>query len=235
MQQTVVALLPMKAHSERVPRKNFRELAGKPAVLWILDTLLSLHEVSTVVINTDAREELARVGVTDSDRVMLRDRKESLRGDLVSMNLILADDVEAVSADTYLMTHTTNPLLGANTIRAALHRWKEVGETHDSLFGVNRVQERFYRADGTAINHDPDKLIRTQDLDPWFAENSCLYLFTRDSFRQTGARIGRRALQFATPALESVDIDGPEDWFLAEALLEKRLRDGCEMPGEIPQ
>ena len=225
MRQSLLALLPIKAHSARVPRKNFRPLAGKPLVRWILDTLLSVPEVTGVVINTDARSILAEIGIVDSDRVMIRDRKPELCGDFVSMNLILEDDITAAAADQYLMTHTTNPLLSANTVRSAIERYRGAGLEIDSLFTVNRFQTRFYRADGSAVNHDPNNLIRTQDLEPWYEENSCLYLFTRESFAKTRARIGRSPMMLETPPLESVDIDEPHQWYMAEALLEKRERE----------
>jgi CMP-N-acetylneuraminic acid synthetase len=140
------------------------------------------------------------------------------------MNRILEDDVKHVPADVYLMTHTTNPLLKTSTIREALEAFEQGRKmgTGDSLFAVNRVQTRFYREDGTAVNHDPSKLIRTQDLEPWFEENSNLYIFTAESFGQTKARIGKRPILFETPKLESVDIDGPEDWNLALALAKAR-------------
>jgi len=77
------------------------------------------------------------------------------------------------------------------------------------------VQTRFYRADGSAVNHDPNVLLRTQDLEPWFEENSNLYVFSRDSFAATDARIGRRPLVFETGKLESIDIDDQADWDLA--------------------
>ena len=75
-----VALLPMKAHSGRVPQKNFRLFAGKPLFRWILDTLLSLEEIECVIINTDAREILAGHGLLESKRIQIRDRKFHLRG-----------------------------------------------------------------------------------------------------------------------------------------------------------
>lgn len=224
MSQSIVALLPMKGQSERVPGKNFRNMAGKPLMRWMLDTLLTVQRISKVVINTDAREQLEKIGVTDSERVLIRDRKEELCGHTVSMNRILADDIGAVAADLYLMTHTTNPLISAATLRDAINGL--IGNPDaDSLFSVNRVQTRFYTRNGAAVNHDPDNLIRTQDLEPWFEENSCLYLFTRDSFARTGARIGKQPMLYETPPLESLDIDEPHDWLLAEALLEKRERD----------
>lgn len=213
-----IALLPMKANSERVPDKSFRELAGKPLFRWMLDTLLCLDAIDTVVINTDAREILRDCGLEESARVLIRDRAEALCGDTVSMNRIIEDDLAAVPADRYLMTHVTNPLLSAATIAAAMERFTAAGDRHDSLFGVNRVQMRFYREDGSAVNHDPDVLVRTQDLEPWFEENSCLYLFTRESFARTGARIGAAPMMYEVPKLESVDIDDPEDWIMAEAL-----------------
>lgn len=216
-QPRIVALLPMKANSERVRGKNFRDFCGKPLFRWILDTLLSVPEIYLVVINTDARGILAENGLTDSDRVLIRDRKPEICGDLVSMNKVLADDVGNVEADLYLMTHTTNPLLSANTLRGAIAAFRAARAEGraDSLFTVDKIQTRFYRADGSAVNHDPDNLIRTQDLEPWFEENSNLYLFTRDSFAATQARIGKKPMLYESPRFESIDIDDQEDWEFA--------------------
>ena len=97
----LIALLPMKAHSERVPGKNFRDFCGKPLYRWILDTLLGLAEIERIIINTDAHDILLEKGLEECDRVRVRERKRELRGDLVSMNRILADDIVAVPADTY--------------------------------------------------------------------------------------------------------------------------------------
>lgn len=221
----LVALLPMKAHSERVPGKNFRDFAGKPLFRWILDTLLALEEVERVIINTDARDILDGKGLKEGGRVLIRDRKPELCGDAVSMNRILADDIAAVESELYLMTHTTNPLLSAATLRAALAAFREAqgAGRADSLFSVNKHQCRFYRADASPINHDPARLLPTQDLEPWFEENSNLYLFTAQSFESTAARIGRKPLLYPTPKYESLDIDTPADWTLAELAARAQL------------
>jgi CMP-N-acetylneuraminic acid synthetase len=216
----IVTLLPMKANSERVKGKNFKPLYNKPLFEWILDSLTSLPQISKVVINTDARDILAANQLFDSERVEIRDRKPEICGDFVSMNLVIADDIANVPADVYLMTHTTNPLLSAATIQKALQQFLDAREngSADSLFTVNRFQTRFYRQDGTAINHDPNNLIRTQDLEPWYEENSNLYIFTAESFAATGARIGKKPILFETPRLESIDIDDQTDWNLAESV-----------------
>jgi CMP-N-acetylneuraminic acid synthetase len=220
MSDPIVALLPMKANSERVRGKNFREFNGKPLFRWILDTLLSVEQIDRVIINTDARAILADHGLVDSDRVSIRDRKPEICGDFVSMNLVLADDVANVPARAYLMTHTTNPLLTAASVRGALALFEQgqADGSCDSVFTVNKFQTRFYRADASAINHDPDNLIRTQDLEPWFEENSNLYVFSRESFASTNARIGKRPKMFEMGRTESVDIDDAESWQMAEAM-----------------
>lgn len=226
----IVALLPMKANSERVKGKNFRDFCGKPLFRWILDSLLSVKEIGHVIINTDARHILAENGLTETDRIVIRDRRLEICGDNVSMNLILADDVANVEADIYLMTHTTNPLMSGHTIREALAAFREalaIGKA-DSLFSVNKVQTRFYRVDCSPVNHDPDHLIPTQYLEPWYEENSNLYLFTRGSFAKTQARIGTQPIMFETPFFESIDIDTPDDWdfaVLAARYLQEKKRD----------
>jgi CMP-N-acetylneuraminic acid synthetase len=229
----IVALLPMKAHSARVSEKNFRDFNGKPLFRWILDVLLEIPGIGKVVINTDAREILREKGLVESGRIQIRDRDRNLRGDLVSMNRILEDDIKHVPADVYLMTHTTNPLLTTNTIHRALEVFRQGRQrkTADSLFSVNRIQTRFYRADGTAVNHDPKNLVRTQDLEPWYEENSNLYIFTAESFAKTNARIGERPVLFETPKLESIDIDGPDDWNLALALAKGRDESFADVGG----
>lgn len=219
-QYKCVALLPMKANSERVKGKNFREFAGKPLFRWILDSLLSVDAIEKVIINTDAREILAENGLVDSDRVMIRDRKPEICGDLVSMNLVLEDDVDNVDSEMYLMTHTTNPILSPETINGAIEKY-QMGVANgscDSLFTVNKIQTRFYREDMSAVNHDPDNLIRTQDLEPWFEENSNLFIFSKQSFKSTNARIGKKPAMYEMNKIESVDIDEQQDWDLAELI-----------------
>lgn len=224
----VVALLPMKANSERVKGKNFRDFAGKPLFKWMLDTLLSISAIERVVINTDARHILSANGLLDSDRVQIRDRRTEICGDMVSMNLVIEDDLNNVDSQIYLMTHTTNPLLQRNSIESGINKFSDAlrkGDA-DSLFSVNKVQDRFYDADARPLNHDPSNLVRTQDLEPWFQENSNLYLFTKKSFENTKARIGRKPMMLETEPYESTDIDTPSDWELAEIIVEYYRRKG---------
>ena len=219
--EKITALLPMKANSSRVPGKNFRSFHGKPLFRWILDTLLEIDSIDKVIINTDARSILSQHGLNSSEKIIIRDRKKEICGDDISMNLVIQDDIDNISSETFLMTHTTNPLLSSSSIKRAIARFNQ--SKADSLFTVNKVQSRFYRADCTPINHDPSILIPTQNLEPWYEENSNLYIFSRKSFNNAKARIGLNPILFETPELESIDIDTESDWDFA-SLAAKHLQ-----------
>ena len=80
----------------------------------------------------------------------------------------------------------------------------------DGLVGLVRTEGRRH------LTHR--NLKRTQDIEPWYEENSCLYFFNKSSFNKTNSRIGISPQMFVTPSLESVDIDEVSDWILAESL-----------------
>jgi len=222
METSVIAYVILKGHSERVPGKNFRELGGRPLYRWVLDTLLSVPAIERVVLDTDAEPQLREAGLPTDPRLTIRRRPSRLRGDDVTANTLiegaLADG--ALDGDVLLMTHPTNPFLSAGTVKAALSTFRRVRRdgSGDSVFTVTRHQTRFYREDGSPVNHDPNKLMPTQALEPWFEENSNLYLFDSASFESSGSRVGRRPVLFETPQRESLDIDTPDDWAMAEVI-----------------
>lgn len=207
----------MKGHSERVPNKNLRDFCGRPLFHHILTGLLAVRDISEVAIDTDSEEIAASAAIFD--RVRIIERPADLRGDMVPMNDIIAHDIGVLEGSRFLQTHSTNPLLTATTIDKAVGVFLEGEPEHDSLFSVTRLQTRLYRGDATPLNHNPAELLRTQDLEPVWEENSNIYIFSRDSFAAAGkARIGLRPQLFEIDALEAIDIDEPRDFALAECL-----------------
>mgnify|MGYP006302773285 CR=1 FL=1 len=164
------------------------------------------------------RSRVIAEGPRLSPKVRVLERPEALRGDFVSTNKLFAYDLEHSDADIYLQTHATNPLMRAETFAAALAAFLEHEDECDSLFGVTRYLSRFYDGDGTPVNHDPEELIRTQDLPPLYEENSCVYVFTKESFANRERRIGEKPFMFVTPELESIDIDDEFHFKFAEIL-----------------
>lgn len=218
---TVTALVPMRHHSQRVPQKNYRLLDGKPLYQHILTTLLAVPEITRIVVDTDSPVIVA--GITEFfPAVEVIERPEELRADDVSMNTILQYDISRAPSDFYLQTHSTNPLLRAETLSKAIQTFLSAYPQRDSLFSVTRLQTRLYDRHGKAINHDPRVLIQTQDLPPVYKENSCLYLFSADTLAKQGTRIGETPILFETEPEESWDIDEEIDFKLVELMIKAR-------------
>lgn len=217
----IVAIVPMRHASERVSGKNYRNFGDRPLYHHIVRSLAACAQISETVIDTDSP-----VIVEDAQRsfpsVAVLERPPHLRDGTVPMNDVLLHDVRRIEADFYVQTHSTNPLLRASSIASAVDRFLAGQPNCDSLFTVTRLQTRLWTADGQALNHDPRVLVRTQDLPPVFEENSCLYIFSRESLERDGNRIGQRPVMHELPADEAWDIDDELDFTIAEALYERR-------------
>jgi CMP-N-acetylneuraminic acid synthetase len=216
----LAALVPMRHHSQRVPAKNYRMLAGKPLFHHILETLMFVPLINQIVVDTDSQPIINGLRKY-FPKVRIIRRPENLSADNVPMNDILLYDTEQVEADFYLQTHSTNPLLRRETISKGIQTFLADYPNHDSLFSVTRLQTRLYDANGKAINHDPSVLIQTQDLPPVYEENSCLYLFTRENLVKHHHRVGEKPLMFEIPADEAWDIDDEIDFEICEFLVKK--------------
>ena len=216
----------MKGHSERVPNKNMRPFAGQPLYHCIARVLEESDQVETIVINTDS-ELIAEDATRHFSKVKIHIRPEAIRGDLVPMNAIIADDLARAGGEHFLQTHSTNPLLTTATLDGAIRNYFAALAQHDSLFSVTRLQTRLYWEDGRPVNHNPAELLRTQDLPPLFEENSNFFLFSKSSFAAANnKRIGLRPLMFPMDKLEAVDIDEEVDFKLAEVLYRLRAEGG---------
>jgi CMP-N-acetylneuraminic acid synthetase len=226
MTQKIVALVPMRHHSERVPGKNYRPLASKPLYHHILDTLKAVSELDGILVDTDSPVILAGLE-KDFPDVEAIERPEHLRGDAVPMNEILVHDTGLVDATYYLQTHSTNPLLRPQTVSDAINLFLANIPEYDSLFGVTRLQTRLYDQLGRPVNHNPNVLLRTQDLPPIYEENSCLYIFTRETLLARRNRLGERPLMFEVPSIEAWDIDEELDFTVADTLFRQLYGDSA--------
>ncbi len=217
----VVALVPMRHYSERVAGKNYRPLAGKPLYAHIITTLLNCPEIHQIVVDTDSPVVMEGLKVSFPQVTVLQ-RPPHLRDGSIPMNEILLHDTAQVKADFYLQTHSTNPLLRSETISGAIQTLLANYPFYDSLFSVTRVQTRLWDQLGRAINHNPAILLRTQDLPPVFAENSCIYIFTRQTLETRRSRLGDRTYLYEIDPAEAWDIDDELAFLVADLLLQHR-------------
>ena len=220
-QPVITALVPMRHHSQRVPGKNYRPLAGRPLYQHIIQSLLDCPEIARVVVDTDSPEVLDGLR-QHFPQVHTLDRPEHLRADDIPMNEILLYDTAQFPSDLYLQTHSTNPLLRPETISRAVQTLQANYPAYDSLFSVTRLQTRLWDGLARPINHNPAILLRTQDLPPVYEENSCIYLFTRPTLELRRNRIGERPFLFEIDRDEAQDIDEEIDFTIADLMMRAR-------------
>jgi CMP-N-acetylneuraminic acid synthetase len=217
----IIALAPMRHHSQRVPQKNYRSLAGKPLFHHILDSLLACPEIEQIVVDTDSEPVIEGLR-QHFPQVQIIVRPEHLRQADIPMNEILTYDTAQYEADLYLQTHSTNPLLQPETIQAAIHSMLNRYPAYDSLFSVTRIQARLWDQLGRAINHNPAILLQTQDLPPVYEENSCMYIFSRQTLLSRRNRIGDRPMLYEIDAAEAWDIDEALDFEIVNFLMSRK-------------
>jgi CMP-N-acetylneuraminic acid synthetase len=220
MMSKLVALVPMRHHSQRVPGKNYRPLAGKPLYQHIVETLLACPEITQVVVDTDSPPVIQGLQ-RNFPQVLVLERPEHLRAEQIPMNEILIYDTGQVQADLYLQTHSTNPLLRPQTVSSAIQSLLASYPAYDSLFSVTRMQTRLWDQLGRAINHNPAILLQTQDLPPVYEENSCLYIFNRQTLINRRNRLGERPMMFEIDAAEAWDIDEELDFEITNFLMSR--------------
>lgn len=219
MNATVAAIVPLRHDSERVPGKNYRLFAGRPLYHHVVEQLLVTPAITEIVIDTDSSvimEDAAKVFPS----VRLIERPEHLRDGMIPMNEILLNTVSQVKADFYLQTHSTNPLIRNTTIQSAIEQFLQGYPALDSLFSVTPLKTRLWDEHIRPVNHNPDMLIRTQDLAPLFEENSSLFIFSQEMLQLRRNRIGERPVMFVMDRVEAWDIDEELDFAFGEMLYE---------------
>jgi len=213
----------MKENSQRVPNKNMKSFDSKPLYHTIVKSLLNSKYIENVIINTDSKTIIKDAQENFKNEINIINRPTQIQGDFVSMNDIIAYDLSQLEGEHFLQTHSTNPLLKTNTIDKAIEKYFEDLEKFDSIFSVTKVQTRFYDKNAKAINHNPNELLRTQDLEIMYEENSNFYIFSKKSFKlSNNKRIGLKPQIFEINKLEAIDIDEIEDFIIAELLYKNK-------------
>jgi CMP-N-acetylneuraminic acid synthetase len=222
MTYKLVALMPMRHSSERVKGKNYRPFGdGRPLFQHMLDVLVACKTIDKVVIDTDS-PTVKDICVAQYPQVQIIDRPEHLRDGAIPMNNILLHDISKVDSEFYLQTHSTNPLLSLETVERAVDTLFNNYPVYDSLFSVTKMQTRLWDPLARAVNHNPNILLRTQDLPPLYEENSCIYIFEKKTIIERQNRIGFRPYMFEIDPFEAEDIDIEINFQVAEAIWRAR-------------
>lgn len=213
----LTAILPMRSGSKRIPRKNLLELEGRPLFSWALETIQECLIIDKIVVDSDSEEILNRVSDAFPD-VLLRLRPSSLGTDETSMNKVIESALKELEGEWFLQFHATTPFLQKQDIIDAVKLVIKNDSLYDSGFGVTEIKARLWDEERRPVNHDPNLLLPTQDLEPVLVENSSFYIFSKNGFKKTQNRIGSSPLLFKTSHLSGIDIDTQEDLDFARVM-----------------
>lgn len=207
-----VAFVPIRLNSQRVEGKNLRMLGGKPLMTYLLSSLAAAKNIDEVYVycSDSTISDFLPEGVKFLKRDERLDSNTTLGAEIYD-----AFTAE-VDADIYILAHATSPFIRTATIEDAVAR-VDSGE-YDSAFSAERVQT-FAWWEGKPLNYSLEHVPRTQDLEPVYVETSAFFIFQRDVWRTLHRRIGERPYTAVTDRIESMDIDNPDDFLLAEAIV----------------
>lgn len=211
----ITAIVPMRHNSERVKGKNYRNFNEKPLFHYVTASLAACPHIHQIVIDTDS-PTIFEYAKQHFPQVILLERPKHLQDGAIPMNDVLLNIVNQVPSDFYVQTHSTNPLLTTETLTKSIEFFLQHYPIYDSLFSVTRLQTRLWDSLARAVNHNPNILLRTQDLPPIYEENSCFYIFNKDTLTTKHNRIGNRPYLYEMPKHEAIDIDEEVDFILAE-------------------
>ena len=212
----MLAILPIRAGSQRIKNKNIRSVKNKPLFTYIVETLKKVNQIEKIIINTDYKI-ISDIYLGD-DKVVVMDRDEKLRGNC-NINLVIEQVIQSYSCEYFIQTHATNPLLKSITISTAIDVFNKKKNNYDSLFSVSKLQKRFWSENLEPINHNILDEPTTQNLEPIYEENSSIYIFSRSSFEMSNNRIGNRPFIFPISKVEAIDIDHEEDFQMVKKLI----------------
>lgn len=208
MKKRVVAFVPIKLNSQRLPNKNILPIADYPLCWHILNTLLKAKGIDEVYVFCS--EEKVRDYIPDKVKFLKRDQR--LDGDLIKGFDIYDAFIKEVNADIYVLAHTTSPFIKRETVESALD--KMIDGDYDSAFSAHRIQT-FAWYNGKPINYDLNDVPRTQDMEPIYVETSGFFMFRKEIFTENRRRIGFKPYIQEVDSVEAVDIDTKEDYEFA--------------------
>jgi phosphoglycolate phosphatase-like HAD superfamily hydrolase/CMP-N-acetylneuraminic acid synthetase len=208
---TIAAIVPLKLDSRRIPNKNFLDLSGKPLAYHIFNTLCEISIIDDVFCYCSNADILSFLPA----QVKFLPRPEYLDGDSIKANELFAYAVNGINHDICVICQAPGPFVKKSSIINGIESVKN--GSYGCAVGVSKIKTYSW-FQGSPLNYDPKDIMQTQDIEPLYIETSGLYVFRREDYLKQGTRITSPPKFIELTNKESVDIDYPEDYALAEAL-----------------
>jgi N-acylneuraminate cytidylyltransferase len=221
---SVVAIIPARGGSKGVPRKNVRDLAGRPLLAWSIEDARESSRVDRIFVSTEDAE-IRRVAERSGAEVI--DRPAALARDETSSEAVLIHALEVIEAggggpDLIVFLQATSPVRTGADIDAAVAQLESSGA--DSLLSVSPSHAFLWKEQdglGVPVNHDYRNRMRRQDMPPQYRENGSLYVFKPWVLKQGRNRLGGRIVLYRMSEEAGIDIDSESDLEMAAAALRR--------------
>lgn len=215
----VVAFLPAKGSSERIESKNLKLLDGKPLFLHTLEKLVECDFIDEVYLDSEADEVLDLAPYLNYQRLK---RDPALANNKTDGHQMFYNEVRQVEADIYIQILGTSPFIKKETIKKGVEILKNHDE-YDSVVLVKREKQYTWNEEGP--NYDKNHIPNSKDLQDTVIETMGLYMVRSDYAHSMKKRIGDRPYLLEADAIEAVDVNYPDDFYLAEMVARGKHQD----------
>lgn len=229
MNTRITCFLPCRKGSQRVPRKNIKPFAGYPFGLIEvkIKQLVQSSTIDEIVLSTNDEDILNYASSLNISNLHIHERIAALSSDQTSTDQLVAHALELIPEGDILWTHVTSPFINAHHYDHIVHSYRDkVATGYDSLMTVTELYGFLWQNE-EPMNYDreQEKWPRTQTLTPIHEVNSGAFLASSDIYSRMDDRVGKRPYLYILDKLTSHDIDWPEDFVVAECMVEKGLVD----------
>jgi CMP-N-acetylneuraminic acid synthetase len=228
MSEIVNIFLPLRAGSERIPKKNTKSFAGIDGGLCSikLKQLLKSKLVKNVIVSTNDPEVVEISNAFNSKKIKVVLRPEELASPSTSTDDLIKYVPEIMPEGHILWTHVTSPFIGPDIYDKIIKTYFENIDHYDSIMTVTKLQKFIWNT-YKPINYDRsvEKWPRTQTIEPLWEVNSGAFIASKEIYKKCMDRIGLKPYLFHLSEEISFDIDWLPDFNIAEAIY-KSMRFG---------
>lgn len=220
------AVIPVRKGSQRVKDKNLRPFAGTSLLNVKIETLLQVPEIDEIIVNTNSEAAIEFVELEYAGtKVKAQRRQEYYASSECSGSEFFKHLGEVTDTDIFIYSPCTSPFVKPETISNCIKKFLARNGMFDCVSTVSSIKE-FLWLDGKAINYDPRHAPNSQNLPNVVALNFGTTVTSRESLIRNSNIIGQSPEFVVTSDIESIDIDTPLDFYLAEKIYKKVVLEG---------
>lgn len=225
MQKKVSALIAVRSGSVRVKNKNIRTFNDSTLLELKIKQLQSVKEINDVVVNSNS-DEMLSIAKNLGAKTVKRD--DYYASNTISMSSVFEHMAKNMDCENILYANCTNPLVSTNSYSDAIRIFLNNTSAYDSLVSCHDIKEFLY-LDGKALNYDPMNQPRSQDLPNVVALNFAISIISKSDMIKNRNIIGMNPYFYKLNEVESLDIDTPLDFFIAEKLYQHIILDNNKL------